>query len=93
MRGGRGECGSGGRWQCDKSYEGPRCDVWRSEGGVATSLAGLLDLRWHNCTHDASLTQRCTRENSTLCEHAGAPPPDETTNFQRTFEATELGFK
>lgn len=70
---GHGKCEHGQRCACDNSYEGSHCDVWRSAGGVATSLAGLVDLRWHNCTHDASLTQRCTRENSTVCEHAGAP--------------------
>ena len=72
---GHGNCTASGSCACDKNYEGARCDVWRSSHGSTTSLAGLVDLKWHNCTHDAEMRQRCTRENSTICERAGASAP------------------
>jgi hypothetical protein len=69
---GHGDCTASGSCACDLHYEGARCDVWRSSSGATTSLAGLVNLKWHNCTHDADMRQRCARSNSTICERAGA---------------------
>ena len=76
---------------CDDSYEGERCDVWRGAAHPELLLRRLDDVRvWENCTHGradnrSALVQYCDHQNHSLCEGAGAPTVPQTCPNQDMF--------